>query len=237
MGIRRIDTARFPANNPFLDLAAPLPYDLETGGLLALAVLRYHDIRASAFREMHGLFDADPRLGPSLQSLLFLYAGLGALAALPVPLSTLITNPYEFKVASGTCFAGMDSLAQWMEAGQESDPPRDRFASRLAGSLSSHGPALLSTMLAPPYGISRVLNNPDLLDSLWSETAGYMRVPQSPLMLTGACSASLIAFTSLATTMVFDYPGVQRPRVALWVSADTAVQPNLGVVDAFGRGP
>jgi len=236
MGIRRIDTERFPASNPSLDLAAPLPHDLEFGGLLALAGLRYHDIRSSAFREMHGLFDADPRVGPSLQSQLFLYTGLGALAALPVPLSTLIPNPYEFKVAAGTCFAGMDSLSQWMDAAEESDPPRDRFASRLAGSLASHGPALLSTMLAPPYGISRVLNNPELLDSLWSESAGYMRVPQSPLTLTGACSASLIAFTSVATSMVFEYPGVQRPKIALWVSADAAVRPDLGVVDAFGPG-
>jgi 3-oxoacyl-[acyl-carrier-protein] synthase II len=236
MGIRRIDTAQFPASNPSLDLAAPLPHDLESGGLLALTGMRYHEIRASSFREMHGLFDADPRLGPSMQSQLFLYAGLGALAALPVPLAKLIDNPYEFKVAAGTCFAGMDSLSQWMNSANEPDQPRDRFASRLAGSLASHGPALLSTMLAPSYGISRMLNNPELLDSLWSESTGYMRVPQSPLTVTGACSASLVAFTSVATSMVFDYPGIQPPRVALWSSADTAVQPNLGVVDAFGPG-
>jgi len=236
MGIRRIDTPRFPAANPAIDLAAPLPHDLESGGLLALAGLRYHDIRSSAFREMHGLFDADPRLGPSLQSQLFLYTGLGALAALPAPLSTLVPNPYEFKVAAGTCFAGMDSLSQWMGAESDSDPPRDRFASRLAGSLASHGPALLSTMLAPSYGISRMLNNPELLESLWSPAAGYMRVPQSPLTVTGACSASLVAFTSVATSMVFEYPGVQRPQMSLWCSADTAVLPDLGVVDAFGPG-
>src|SRR4051812_4959842 len=29
MGIRRVDTERFPALNPSLDLAAPLPHDLE----------------------------------------------------------------------------------------------------------------------------------------------------------------------------------------------------------------
>jgi len=236
MGIRRIDTQEFPASNPSLDLAAPLPHDLETGGLLALAGLSYHDIRSSVFREMHGLFDADPRLGPSKQSQLFLYTGIGALAALPLPLSKLLPNPYEFRVVGSACFAGMDSLDQWMGRAPDADPPRDRFASRLAGSLASHGPAMLSTMLAPSYGISRVLNNPELLDSLWSSTSGYTRVPQAPLMITAACSSSLVAFTSIATSMVFDYPGLQKPRIALWTSADTAVQPGLGVVDAFGPG-
>jgi hypothetical protein len=236
MGIRRIDTQEFPALNPHLDLAAPLPHDLESGGLLTLAGLTYHDIRGSMFREMHGLFDADPRLGPSMQSLLFLYTGLGALAALPVPLSALLPDPYEFRVVGGTCFAGMDSLDQWMGRFPDADPPRDRFASRLAGSLASHGPALLSTMLAPSYGISRVLNNPELLDSLWSKSTGYTRVPQVPLTITAACSSSLVAFTSIATSMVLDYPGLQKPQLVLWTSADNAVQPGLGVVDAFGPG-
>jgi len=236
LGIRRIVSPDFPPPVPGLDLAAPLPHNLESGGLLSLAGLTYHDIRASTFKELHGLFDADPRLGPSMQAQLFLYTGLGALAALPVPLSELLPNPYQFRVAAGTCFAGMDSLDQWMTKAHEPNPPRDRFASRLAGSLASHGPALLSTMLAPSYGISRMLNNPELLASLWSEESGYMRVPQVPLTVTAACSSSLVAFTSIATSMVFDYPGLQRPQIALWASADTAVQPNLGVVDAFGTG-
>ena len=236
LGIRRVDDSHTHAPNPSIDLSAPLPHDLEAGGLLTLSGLSYHDIRGSVFREMHGLFDADPRIGPSMQSQLFLYTGLGALAALPVALSTLLPNPYEFRVAAGACFAGMDSLDQWMDRAPSPEPPRDRFASRLAGSLASHGPALLSTMLAPSYGISRVLNNPELLNSLWSEASGYMRVPQVPLMITGACSSSLVAFTSIAASMVFDYPGLQRPQIALWASADTAVQPGLGVVDAFGPG-
>ena len=47
----------------------------------------------------------------------------------------------------------------------ENDKLRDKFAMRLANSLSSHGPALLSTMLAPSYSLSKSLKNPALLDS------------------------------------------------------------------------
>lgn len=234
LGIRRISHPLPSSPDPALDLAAPLPHDLENGGLRALAGLRYEDIRGSGLRDLHGLFDSDPRLGPSLQSQLFLYTGLGALAGLPAPLSTLISNPYEFRVVGATCFPGLDSLSQW-NSPAESEKPRDRFALRLASSLASHGPALLSTMLAPAYSISRVLKHPELLSSLPSET-GYMRVPQAPLTVTSACASSLVAFTSVAASMVFDYPGFQRPTVALWVSADAAVEADLGVVDAFGPG-
>jgi hypothetical protein len=46
----------------------------------------------------------------------------------------------------------------------------------------------------------------------------------------------LVAFTSVAASMVFDYPGFQRPTIALLSAADAAVQADLGVVDAFGQG-
>lgn len=239
LGIRHISHPAQSLTDPALDLAAPLPHDLEKGGLRALAGLRYEDIRGSSLRDLHGLFDSDPRLGPSLQSQLFLYTGLGALAGLPAPLSTLITNPYEFRVVGATCFPGLDSLGQWNSSRAEtaeSEKPRDRFALRLASSLASHGPALLSTMLAPAYSISRVLKHPELLSSLPAADTGYMRVPQAPLTVTAACASSLVAFTSVAASMVFDYPGMQRATVALWVAADAAVEADLGVVDAFGPG-
>ena len=80
-----------------------------TGGLRRLAGLTFRDVRESALKDMYGLFDDDPRLGPSLQSQLFVYGGLGALAALPVSLSELLPDPYDFRVAAATAFAGMDA--------------------------------------------------------------------------------------------------------------------------------
>ena len=75
------------------DIAASLPHDFAEGGLRRLAGLTYRDVRESALKDMYGLFDDDPRLGPSLQSQLFIYSGIGALAALPVALSELLPNP------------------------------------------------------------------------------------------------------------------------------------------------
>ena len=236
LGIRQLAHLRSQLPGA-LDIAAPLPHDLESGGLRTLAGLRYEDIRASSLRDLHGLFDSDPRLGPSLQSQLFLYSGLGALAALPTPLATLLANPYEFRIVGATCFPALDMLSQWNapRTSESQHKPRDRFAMQLASSLASHGPALLSTMLAPSYSISRVVKHPQLLQSLVAAN-GYMRVPQAPLTVTAACASSLVAFTSVAASMVFDYPGYQRPTLALWSAADAAVQADLGVVDAFGAG-
>ncbi len=44
----------------------------------AWAVCPFRDIRESALKDMYGLFDDDPRLGPSLQAQLFIYSGVGA---------------------------------------------------------------------------------------------------------------------------------------------------------------
>ncbi len=239
LGIRRIDPALLAPNQTVTDIAAPLPHDLENGGLRRLAGLGYSDIRESALKDMYGLFQDDPLLGPSLQSQLFAYGALGALAGLPQPLSELIRNPYGFRVAAATAFGGMDALAQWLRPDAPPPPggePRDRFAVRLANSLGSHGPALVSTMLAPSYSLSRTLKNPALRDSLHSDDPGYQRVPQSPLTAVGACASSLIAFCDVAPQLLFDYPGFQRPQMALLCAADAALQPRFGILDAFGGG-
>lgn len=217
------------------DIAAPLPHDLAGGGLRRLAGIRYEDIRSSSLKDLHGLFDEDPVLGPSLQSQLFLYTGLGALASLPVPLSQLLVDPFTFRVMGATAFPGLDSLHAWSPRAADRAKVRDRFALRLASSLASHGPALLSTMLAPSYSISRTLKNPALLNSLHSAD-GYSRVPQVPHTGVAACAAGLVTFTSLASQMVFEYPGLIRPKMALWTAADAALQPDAGVLDAFGSG-
>ncbi|MET0535488.1 MAG: hypothetical protein ABW171_14825 [Steroidobacter sp.] len=238
LGIRYIDELTALGNSVVTDVAASLPHDFDRGGLRNLAGLTYRDVRDSALKDMYGLFDDDPRLGPSLQSQLFAYCGLGALAALPVSLSELIVNPYEFRVAGATAFPGLDALGQLRAAGTiapENDKLRDKFAMRLANSLSSHGPALLSTMLAPSYSLSKSLKNPNLLDSLRS-ASGYMRVPQTPLNAVGACASSSIVFAEFAPQMLLDYPGYQRPQMTLWTAADAATRPNWQILDAFGPG-
>ena len=238
LGIRYFDELTSASGGVVTDIAAALPHDFESGGLRRLAGLTYRDVRDSVLKDMYGLFDDDPRVGPSLQAQLFAYAGLGALAALPAPLSELLTNPYDFRVAGGTAFQGMDSLAELRAAGSpevENDKLRDKFALRLASSLSTHGPALLSTMLAPSYSLSKSLKNPALLDSLRS-ASGYMRVPQSPLNASGACASSSIVFCEFAPQMVLDYPGFHKPIMALWTAADAATRPRWQILDAFGPG-
>lgn len=215
-----------------VDVAAALPHDLGAGGLRRLAGLTYADIRGSELRDMHGLFDDDPRLGPSLQAQLFAYAGLGSLAALPHPLSQLVEQPFDFRVATASTFSGLDAFAHLDHPAADSEV-RDKFAARLASSLGSHGGALISTMLAPSYPLSRTTKNPALLASLESST-GRMRVPQSPLNIVGACAASLIALSELAPQLLFAHPGRRRPQMVLWAAADAATLPDWQVLDGFG---
>ena len=234
LGIRSIRD-HFPAASELVtDTAAPLPHDLEEGGLRRLAGLTFRDIRDSPFKDMFGLFDDDPRLGPSLQAQLFVYAGMGALAALPRSLS----EPGRFRVAAATAFGGLDSLKQWipLNGTAASELVRDRFAMRLASSLSSHGPALVSAMLSPAYSISRALKNADYLQSLKSEESGYQRVTQTPLVSVGACASSSIAFCEIAPQLLLDHPGYRRPQIVLWTAADAALRPDFAVLDAFGSG-
>ncbi len=238
LGIRFIDELTALGPKVVTDIAASLPHDLESGGLRRQAGLRYRDVRDSALKDMYGLFDDDPRLGPSLQSQLFMYAGLGALAALPVSLSELLPDPYGFRVAAATAFQGLDALHELRAADAvdiQSDKLRDKFAMRLAASLASHGPALISTMLAPSYPLSKSLKNPALLDSLRTPS-GFTRVPQTPLNVVGACASSSIAFSEIAPQMVLDYPGFRRPQLVLWTAADAATRPHWQILDAFGPG-
>lgn len=237
MGIRFIDDLVQHGDRVVTEILAALPHDMEADGLRKLAGLTYRDVRESALKDMFGLFDDDPRLGPPVQAQLFVYAGMGALAALPCPLSELVPDPYSFRVAAATAFAGMESIGHWRDPERMPSEPdkRDKFAMRLAGALASHGPALLSTMLAPSYSLSKSLKHPELLDSLHSGN-GYMRVPQTPLTTVGACASSSIALTEIAPQMLLDYPGFQKPKLVLWTAADAATLPRYGIIDAFGPG-
>jgi 3-oxoacyl-[acyl-carrier-protein] synthase II len=237
LGIRVVDELVGGDDPAVTDIAASLPHDLGRGALRGMAGLTYREIRDSELRDMHGLFDDDPRLGPSLQSQLFAYAGLGALASLPLPLSELV-DPFDFRVSASAAFPGLDGLAEWrspVASNNAEAGPRDKFAARLASSLASHGPALVSTMLAPSYPLSKSTKNPALLDSLRSES-GYMRVPQAPMVSVGACASSLIGFCELAPQMLFDHPGFHRPKIALWTAADAGTQPGWKLLEAFGSG-
>lgn len=238
LGIRRIPEISAASGAVVTDIAAGLPHDLGNGGLRRLAGITYREVRDSAIKDMHGLFDDDPRLGPSLQAQLFVYAGMGALASLPTGLSELAPNPYDFRIAAAAAFGGMDALAEWRAAPglpTDGDKLRDKFAMRLANSLASHGPALIATMLAPAYSLSKSLKNPSLLESLKSPS-GYTRVPQTPLIAVGACASSSIAFCEIAPQMLLDYPGYQRPKLVLWAAADAATRPHWEILEAFGPG-
>lgn len=238
LGIRSLRDHLPSSTEPVTDIAACLPHDLEDGGLRRLAGLTFRDIRDSVFKDMFGLFDDDPRLGPSLQAQLFVYSSMGALAALPRPLPELVHNPNRFRVAAACAFGGLDSLKEWIPLTETSgsDGVRDRFAMRLAGALSSHGPALVSAMLSPAYSISRALKNADYLKSLGSDESGYQRVTQTPLVSVGACASSSITFCEIAPQLLLDYPGYRGPEMALWTAADAALRPDYAVLDAFGSG-
>ncbi len=216
-----------------VDVAAALPHDLRRGGLRRLAGLTHSEIRGSELRDLHGLFSDDPDLGPSVQAQLFTYTGIGALASLPRPLSEIIPDPFELRVAASAAFGGLDSWAALRRPGGEGR--RDKFAARLASSLLSHGPALVSTMLAPSYPLSRAVKQPDLLDSLRS-ASGAMRVPQAPMNSVGACASSLISLADIAPQLMFDHPGVRRPSMIIWMAADGSTLPNWEVLEGFGPG-
>lgn len=216
-----------------VDVAAALPHDLRDGGLRRLAGLGYDDIRASELRDLHGLFGDDAGLGPSLQAQMFVYTGIGALASLPRPLAEIIPDPVELRVAASATFGGLDSWGALDEPGGEGR--RDRFAARLAASLLSHGPALVSTMLAPSYPLSAATRQPELLASLRSPS-GSMRVPQAPMNSVGACASSLISLADIAPQMMFRHPGVRTPSIIVWTSADGATVPGYEVLEGFGPG-
>jgi 3-oxoacyl-[acyl-carrier-protein] synthase II len=236
MGVRVLGSD-FLAPHILSDVGAPLPHDLENGGLRRLAGLTFLDIRGSSHSEMFGLFDDDPRLGPSLQSQLFLYGGLGALAALPTPLSQLL-EPERFRVAAGCAFPGLDSLdamTAGMQPGCQGGHPVDRLVNRLAASLNTHGPALISAMLSPTFALSKVKRNTALLDEL-AGPRGLRRVPQAPLVSSAACASALLSLCEIASQLVGSVPGACLPQLVLLTAADAALRPDGRVLEGFGSG-
>lgn len=237
-GIRHLPPARLAPHIP-AGIGAPLPHDLEDGGLRRLAGLTFAEIRQSPLSDLFGLFDDDPRLGPGLQSQMFLYAGLGALAALPVPLSQLLPEPQDLRVAAACAFSGLDSYAHMLLGMQPkretvADKRNDKLAFRLASSLASHGPALLSTLLSPAFNLSRVRRNPDLLAELRGPDSPMRRVPQAPLIGGGACASALITLCDAAASMFMDYPGHAPARMLLWTGADAALGLDARILEGFG---
>jgi 3-oxoacyl-[acyl-carrier-protein] synthase II len=240
MGIRRLPGDRV-AEHVLSDIAAPLPHDLEQGGLRRLAGLTFADLRQSSMRDMSSLFDDDPRLGPSLQSLLFLYGALGALAALPVPLAQLVPEPPRFLVTAGCLFAGHDSFARLSEGMQPTrqtgaDKSTDKLAYRLAASFATHGPALVATMLAPAFSLSRVRRRPEILGQLVGAQSPVRRVPQAPLVVNAACASAISALTAAAPHMLLSYPGHVAADLLLWTAADAGLTPDARVLEGFGVG-
>jgi 3-oxoacyl-(acyl-carrier-protein) synthase len=240
MGIRVLPRERV-AGHVAADLAAPLPHDLEDGGLRRLAGLTFADLRQSPLADMAGLFNDDFRLGPSLQSVLFLYGALGALAALPVPLAQLVPEPHRFLLAAGCAFPGNDSFARLsvgMQPRREAggDRTSDKLAYRLAAALSTHGPGLAVTMLAPAFSLSRVRRQPQLLDHLVGPHDGFRRVPQAPVVVNAACASALSALGTAAPQLLLSYPGYVAPDVLLWTAADAGLQPDARILEGFGLG-
>ncbi len=246
-GIRQLSAEQRAEHLP-CDLAAPLAHDLEEGGLRSLAGLGMRDLRASALSDMFGLFDDDPRLGPSLQSQLFLYSGLGALASLPRPLAELIPEPHRFRVAAGCAFPGLDShaaLSASMQPQRDGETRSgaerggrkskiDRLAFRLAASLGTHGPALLSAMLSPGISLTRVRRNPEILDALLQSSTVMRRVPQSPMVTSAACASALVSLADACMHMVARYPGHVPAELLLWTAADTGLKPDARILEGFG---
>lgn len=240
MGIRRLSPEKM-ASHVTTDIAAPLPHDLEDGGLRRVAGLTFSDIRHSALMDLFGLFDDDPRLGPSLQSQLFMYGALGALAALPRPLSSMLPDPTRFRVVAASAFTGQESfmnMSLGMQPKHETVPDKknDKLAYRLAAALNTHGPALISTMLAPVFSLSRVRRNPELLEQLRGHGSPLRRVPQAPLVTAAACASALVTFCDAAASALLAYPGHVSTEVLLWTAADAALLPDARILEAFGIG-
>ena len=239
MGIRTIDSATRPLPS---DLGAQLPHDLEHGGMRRLTGLTSDAVRASGLREMVGLFHDDPYLGPSLQAQLFMYGGLGALAALPKSLREILPEAHRFRIAAACAFAGQEHIQYLSLPMQLGDPmpahqKADRFAFRLATSLNTHGPALINAMLSPAFHLSKARKNPELLRALMRGDSVLRNVPQSPMVLSGACSSALLALVDIAPQLVFSgYPGSHAPKLVLWTAADAGLQPDGRILEGFGSG-
>ncbi len=244
MGSRFLSKNFVAAHVP-TDIGAPLAHRLERGseegGLRERAGLTFKDLRASPLSDMGLLFEDDPRLGPSLQAQMFLYAGLGALSALPLPLSRILPDAYRFRVSASTCFPGNDSwesLSQSLQTGSV----RDKAAYRLASALNTHGPALLNTMLSPSFPLSSTKRamerDPEYLTKILvndSSQSLLRNVPQAPLVSSAACSSALVNFCDIAPHLQLAATGRRgSPQVVLWTSADASLGPDARILEGFG---
>ncbi|HEX4353930.1 MAG TPA: hypothetical protein VHZ95_13470 [Polyangiales bacterium] len=239
MGPRLLQDEFLPAHLP-ADLGAPLPHDLERGGLRRLSGTSYEEVRSSGFRDMFGLFHEERKLGPSLQAQLFLYGGMGALAALPRPLSEILPDAHRFRVAAACAFAGQEHIQYLSEAMQPNtlgarEKKADRLAYRLSTSLNTHGPALINALLSPAYNLSKARKNPALLDALVRPGSPLSNVPQAPMVSSGACASALIALADIAPQLLSgSYPGSHAPELVLWTAADAGLQPDSRIIEGFG---
>jgi 3-oxoacyl-(acyl-carrier-protein) synthase len=116
------------------------------------------------------------------------------------------------------------------------DKASDRLAYRLAGSLSTHGPSLIATMLAPAFSLSRVRRRPDLLEQLVRPGSPLRRVPQAPLVVNAACASALSALCGAAPQLLLSYPGHPTPELLLWTAADAGLAPDARILEGFGVG-
>jgi 3-oxoacyl-(acyl-carrier-protein) synthase len=143
-------------------------------------------------------------------------------------------------VAAGCAFPGNDSFARLsvgMQPKREgADRTSDKLAYRLAAALSTHGPGLVVTMLAPAFSLSRVRRQPQLLDQLVGPRAGLRRVPQAPVVVNAACASALAALGTAAPQLLLSYPGYATPDVLLWTAADAGLQPDARILEGFGLG-
>jgi len=172
--IRQMDSSKF-VQNLTTYYGAPLAQGLGDGGLQRLSGLYKDNFKGTKFFNMRNLFDEDPAFRPSLQSMLFMYAGLGALSALPDDLPKILPEAHRMMVSAGCCYPGQDSY-EAMAGDEEGDKSR-----QLAAYLNTHGPAMINTMLSPGFELSKVLKDRALLEYLTkrSKTILY-NVLQSP---------------------------------------------------------
>jgi 3-oxoacyl-(acyl-carrier-protein) synthase len=153
----------------------------------------------------------------------------------------MLADPRKLRVAAASAFSGHDAFANLllgMQPKHETVPDRknDKLAYRLAASLSSHGPALISTMLAPAFNLSRVRRNPGLLAELRGSASPMRRVPQAPMTTSAACASALVCFADAASSAMLQYPGHVPTEVVLWTAADAALEPDARLLEAFGLG-
>lgn len=241
MGIRFLKSPLMAAHVP-TDIGAPLAFNLENltgeGTLRERLGLRFTDFEGSPLEPMRDNFMED-EFGPSLQALLFL-AGAGCLSALPKPLSEMSPQAFRFQVAAATAFPGQD--AEEALRHHRADDPQTR---RLASTLSSHGPALVTRALSPSYPIKQTLINVlrarregrNYLDRLRAPDDQYNRynIPRVPIVVNGACASAFIALGALAMKL-------QRSErsdgidIGLWLAADAVLTPHAHILEGFGEG-